>query len=76
MRNTEPARDRLAHEGLTAATIRECKKQLEAVAIQPNADGSIIMKQNYRQVDNLGGYQERCVHGHGLSQECKSCGRV
>lgn len=32
--------------------------------------------QNYRQADNLGGYPERCVHGHGLSQECKSCGRV
>jgi hypothetical protein len=32
---------RLSEPKLTVATIRECKKQLEAVAIKPDADGNI-----------------------------------
>lgn len=61
---------------LTAATIRECERQLEAVERKPDADGNIILKQNYRQVDNLGGYHTRCVHGHALSGECQACRRA
>lgn len=63
-------------EGLTAATIRECKKQLKAVELHPDANGQVILKQNYRQADNLGGYPERCVHGRTLGDTCKSCGRA
>ena len=65
----------LSQPKLTVATIRKCHEQLKAVEIKSNADGNIILKQNYRQVDNLGGYA-RCIHGHQLGQECESCGRA
>jgi hypothetical protein len=39
-------------------------------------DKTAGIEQNYRQVDNLGGYGERCVHGHRLNADCKSCGRA
>ena len=62
-------------EPLTAATIRKCAKQLKAVALKPDVDGSITF-QVLRQIDHLGGYSERCIHGQQLSKECTSCGKA
>lgn len=72
---------------LTVATIRECKRQLEAVARPMNEViprigrhydwlniDDLVSRQ--KKSDNLGGYPNRCVHARALTVECESCRRM
>lgn len=52
--------------------VTAANEALTRLRVLANAEGMPLA----RQVDNLGGYGEQCVHGHRLNADCKSCGRA